>query len=133
MKRMVNFYFFLVITMLSKAQITNISISQKLSMHAAVSDNVFDAATILSNQSAGLTIEGLNYGILAEKKYLMNELNQLILFATKSYGKNGVTVIQDYNGFSESYSMQTSLGFAKYVSDNTSLGVRFNYFLRHLK
>lgn len=133
MKRMVNIYLFLAITMLSKAQITNISISQKLSMHAAVSDNFFDAATILSNQSAGLTIEGLNYGILAEKKYLMNELNQLILFATKSYGKNGVTVIQDYNGFSESYSMQTSLGFAKYVSDNTSLGVRFNYFLRHLK
>lgn len=133
MKRMIIFYFFLAIAIFSKAQINNIAISQKLSMHAAVSNNVFDAAAILSNQSAGITIKGMNYGILAEKKYLMNELNQMVFFITKSYGNNGVTVIQDYNGFPESYCLQTSFGFAKHISDFTSLGVRFNYFFRHIE
>jgi hypothetical protein len=115
------------------AQLNNIVISQKLSMHSAVSNNVVDATSLLSNQAAGLTIEGLNYGVIAEKKYLLSELNQLIFFASKNYGKNAVTIIQDYNGFSESYCMQTSFGFTKYISDNTSLGLRFNYLLRHIK
>jgi hypothetical protein len=115
------------------AQLNNIVISQKLSMHSAVSNNIVDATSLLSNQAAGLAIEGLNYGVIAEKKYLLSELNQLIFFVSKNYGKNAVTIIQDYNGFSESYCMQTSFGFTKYISDNTSLGLRFNYLLRHIK
>ena len=124
---------FLIFSMDLHAQINNIANSQKLSMHAAVSDNVIDAGIILSNQAAGLAIDGLNYGMLAEKKYLLNELNQIVFFISKNYGKNGMTVIQDYNGFSESYCMQTSFGFTKDISDNTSIGIRFNYFFRHIK
>ncbi len=124
---------FLMFSIVLHAQINNIAISQKLSIHTAPSDNINDITAILSNQAAGLTIEGLNYGILAEKKFMINELNQLVFFASKNYGKNAATIIQDYNGFPESYCMQTSLGYTKYVSDNTSLGVRFNYLLRHIK
>jgi hypothetical protein len=29
--------------------------------------------------------------------------------------------------------MQTSLGFTKFISENTSVGLRFNYLIRHLK
>jgi len=126
-------HFFLILSIVLHAQINNIAISQKLSMHSAQSDNINDVTAILSNQAAGLTIEGLNYGILAEKKFLINELNQLVFFASKNYGKNGVTIIQDYNGFFESYCIQTSLGFTKFISDNTSIGSRFNYFFRHIK
>lgn len=133
MIRIVFFHIFLIFPIVLNAQINNIAISQKLSMHSAVSDNSIDAIAILSNQAAALSIDGLNYGMLAEKKYLTNELNQMIFFISKKYSKNGVTIIQDYNGFSESYCMQTSFGFTKYISDNTSLGLRFNYLFRHIK
>lgn len=133
MLRIVVFHFFLIFPIILNAQINNIAITQKLSMHTAVSYNINDAGTILSNQAAGLSIDGLNYGMLAEKKYLMNELNQLVFFISKKYGKNGVTVIQDYIGFSESYCVQTTFGFTKYISENTSIGIRFNYFFRHIK
>jgi hypothetical protein len=133
MIRVIFLHFFLIWSIVLHAQLNNIAISQKLTLHAAVSDNIIDATSIISNQAAGLTIEGLNYGVIAEKKYLMSELNQLIFFGSKNYGKNAVTIIQDYNGFTESYSMQTTLGFTKYISDNTSLGLRFNYMLSHIK
>lgn len=133
MIRVVFLQFFLMWSIVLHAQLNNIVISQKLSMHSAVSNNIVDATSLLSNQAAGLAIEGLNYGVIAEKKYLLSELNQLIFFASKNYGKNAVTIIQDYSGFSESYCMQTSFGFTKYISDNTSLGLRFNYLLRHIK
>ena len=124
---------FLFLSFFLNAQINNIAISQKLSMHAAISDNLVDAGAILNNQAAGLAVEGLNYGVFAEKKYLINELNQLVLFVNKNFGKYGFTVIQDYNGFSESYCIQTSLGFSKYIANHSSVGLRFNYFLRHIK
>jgi len=133
MIRVVFLQFFLMWSIVLHAQLNNIVISQKLSMHSAVSNNIVDATSLLSNQAAGLAIEGLNYGVIAEKKYLLSELNQLIFFGSKNYGKNAVTIIQDYNGFSESYCMQTSFGFTKYISDNTSLGLRFNYLLRHIE
>lgn len=133
MKLAVIVYFFLSLCFKSKAQLTNISISQKLCLHTANSENNIDASSILSNQAVGISVDEFQYGMLAEKKYLMNELNQLVFFVGKKYGKNHYTLIQDYIGFSESYSMQTCLGFTKFISENTSIGVRFNCSFMHMK
>jgi hypothetical protein len=126
-------YFFLFFSASLDAQINNISYSQKLSMQAAVSENNIDATAILSNQAARYSKDELNYGLFSEKKYLMNELNQLVFFLNKNNGKSGITIIQDYNGFSECYTMQSSFGFSKTISNNTSIGLRINYFFRHIK
>jgi len=116
----------------SLAQINSFAYNYKLGSPAASTEKHPDLFVLLGNQATALEIKGLCFGVMAEKKFMLNELNRSLFFLSKTKGKNNISFLLHYSGFAASNIIQADFGITKKLTPQTDLGLRLNVIFSHI-
>jgi hypothetical protein len=125
LKHIVFIFFFLPLSL--HAQIVRQPLSVPYASLGAYSKNFVDAFSGAGNQAALAQLRTASFGVYAERKFLLQELNHFSSVVALPTSSGTFALQGDYFGFSDYNENQLGLAFARSVSKQIDVGIRFNY------
>lgn len=116
-----------VLPVVLKAQIVRQPLSAPYTGLGAYSKKFVDAFSGAGNQAALAQLKAAAFGVYAERKFLLQELNHFSSVLALPTSSGTFAFQGDYFGFSDYNENQLGLAYARSVSKQIDVGIRFNY------
>ena len=93
----------------------------------------YDVFSISGNQASLQQFKKSSAGIYCEKKYFLNELNNIMIATALKTKAGNIGFIFNYNGFSDFNEYKIGILYSKKINEKIDIGIQFNYFLQNIK
>lgn len=118
---------FLLLPFLIGAQVVRQPLSVRYAGLGAYSNNFVDIISGTANQAALAQITSGGFGAYAERRYMLPDLNQFTTIAALPTSSGTFALQADYFGFTSFNESQIGLAYARRISNQIDIGVKFNH------
>jgi hypothetical protein len=126
MKYVMKFLYGLIISLNGMGQTYHEQTENAYITAGAYSTHFTDAFSFESNPASLGSTEGLSCGVLAERKWMLNELNNYALSFSGNLGRGGLGILFQQSGDIDFNEQSFELAYGKNLG-RMDMGIRFNY------
>ncbi len=110
-----------------EAQVVRQPLSVRYAGLGAYSKNFKDVFSGTNNQAAFAQLKSGGFGVYGERRFLLEELNQFSAVVALPTSSGTFALQGDYFGFSAFNENQLGLAYARKITNQIDVGVKFNY------